>query len=48
MEFDRVVVLQDGQIVEDGSPDELRRGTGQFAATWRLQQRHFDTDTEVL
>ncbi len=47
MEFDRVVVLQDGQIVEDGSPDELRRGTGQFAATWQLQQRHFDTNTEV-
>ena len=48
MEFDRVIVLQDGWIVEDGPPDELRRGAGQFAKTWRLQQFHFDTDTEVL
>lgn len=38
MEFDRVVVLQDGQVVEDGPPHELSRGTGQFAKTWRLQQ----------
>ena len=41
MEFDRIVVLQDGRIVEDGPPHELRRGTGQFAKTWHLQQRAF-------
>ena len=41
MDFDRVVVLQDGQVVEDGPPYELCRGTGQFATTWRLQQRAF-------
>ena len=43
MEFDRVVVLQDGRIVEDGPPHELRHGAGQFAMTWRLQQRSFGT-----
>ena len=47
MEFDRVVVLQDGRVVEDGPPSKLRRGTGLFATTWRLQQRVFDTDIEV-
>ncbi|MBV9749792.1 MAG: ATP-binding cassette domain-containing protein, partial [Acetobacteraceae bacterium] len=47
MDFDRVVVLQDGRVVEDGPPYELRRGTGHFAATWRLQQRAFSGGEEV-
>jgi len=47
MEFDRVVVLQDGQIAEDGPPRELCRGTGPFAAAWRLQQRAFGPE-EVM
>ncbi|MBV9748476.1 MAG: ABC transporter ATP-binding protein [Acetobacteraceae bacterium] len=44
MDFDRVIVLQDGRVVEDGPPYELRRGTGHFAATWRLQQRTFSAE----
>ena len=44
MEFDRVVVVQDGRIVEDGPPYKLRHGTRQFAKTWRLQQRAFGTE----
>jgi ATP-binding cassette subfamily B protein len=44
MEFDRVIVLEDGMIVEDGPPNELRHGTGYFAATWRLQQRSFGAE----
>jgi len=39
MAFDRVIVLQGGHVVEDGAPAELCRGTGYFAATWRLQNR---------
>ncbi len=39
MDFDRIVVLQDGRIVEDGEPSALCNGGGYFAATWRLQQR---------
>ena len=28
--FDRVVVLKDGKIIEDGSPDRLMRGAGPY------------------
>ena len=38
-DFDRVIVLEEGRIVEDGAPAELRRGTGHFATTWRMQER---------
>jgi ATP-binding cassette subfamily B protein len=36
--FDRIVVLQQGRIVEDGSPVELRRRHGLFDQMWRLQE----------
>ena len=40
VEFDRVIVLHEGRIAEDGRPSELlRAGTGHFARAWRLQQR---------
>ena len=35
---DRVLVMEHGRVVEDGSPDELIAGTGRFAqlhAAWR-------------
>jgi ATP-binding cassette subfamily B protein len=35
--FDRIVVLVEGRIVEDGSPAELRRRGGAFDALWRMQ-----------
>lgn len=35
--FDRIIVLIDGRIVEDGSPAELRRRGGVFDQLWRLQ-----------
>ncbi|MBX6367168.1 MAG: ABC transporter ATP-binding protein [Rhodospirillales bacterium] len=35
--FDRIVVIEDGRIVEDGSPQELRRRRGAFDRLWRLQ-----------
>ncbi len=38
MDFDRVIVVQHGRIVEDGAPDALRHGDGYFGRTWRAQQ----------
>jgi ATP-binding cassette, subfamily B, bacterial len=42
--FDRIIVLMDGRIVEDGSPLELRRRGGTFDALWRLQAEGFSLD----
>lgn len=39
MDFDRIVVLENGRIVEDGPPCDLRQGDGHFARMWRLQHR---------
>ena len=35
--LDRIVVLVDGRIIEDGSPAGLRHAGGMFDAMWRLQ-----------
>jgi ATP-binding cassette subfamily B protein len=35
--FDRIIVLAEGRIVEDGSPAELRLRQGVFEAMWQLQ-----------
>lgn len=40
--FDRIIVLKDGVIVEDGPPDVLRASGGLFAETWELQANTFD------
>lgn len=40
--FDRIVVLRDGQIVEDGPPHELRRRGGEFEALWHMQAEGFE------
>jgi ATP-binding cassette, subfamily B, bacterial len=42
--FDRIIVLINGRIVEDGSPLELRRRGGTFDALWRLQAEGFSLD----
>ncbi len=39
--FDRIVVLRNGRIVEDGSPHELRSRGGEFEALWRMQAEGF-------
>ncbi|MBQ9550056.1 MAG: ABC transporter ATP-binding protein [Lachnospiraceae bacterium] len=36
--LDRIVVLKDGVIVEDGSHEELIRGNGDYAAFWERQR----------
>jgi ATP-binding cassette subfamily B protein len=35
--FDRIIVIDNGQVVEDGSPRELRERGGAFDRMWRLQ-----------
>jgi ATP-binding cassette subfamily B protein len=35
--FDRVVVLDQGRVVQDGSPDRLRTTEGVFRALWQKQ-----------
>jgi ATP-binding cassette subfamily B protein len=35
--FDRVVVLSDGKIIEDASPEELQARDGLFSSLWKIQ-----------
>jgi len=35
---DRVIVLEDGRVVESGAPDELRAKGGRFAEMWAMQR----------
>jgi ATP-binding cassette subfamily B protein len=39
--FDRIIVLRDGHVVEDGPPQELRSRGGPFEALWRMQAEGF-------
>ncbi len=36
-DMDRILVLEDGEVVEDGAPFELQRRGGLFARLWRMQ-----------
>lgn len=38
MNMDRIIVLENGRIIEDGSPAALQTGTGRFAQFWRAQR----------
>ncbi|SON87626.1 hypothetical protein XAP412_770006 [Xanthomonas phaseoli pv. phaseoli] len=46
--FDRIVVLQDCRVVEDGSPAELRGSGGVFDSLWQRQAAGFETAPETL
>ena len=46
--FDRIIVMQNGRIVEDGEPHELRRRGGVFDRMWRLQAEGLDIDRPTL
>ena len=37
MEADRIIVMEGGRIVEEGSPSDLLRGGGHFANLWELE-----------
>jgi ATP-binding cassette subfamily B protein len=45
LEADRVIVMEDGRVVEQGSPDELIRGGGKFAALVELEAAGWDWRT---
>lgn len=40
-EMDRIVVLEGGEVVEDGTPDVLASGTGTYARLWSHQAGGF-------
>ncbi|MBB3971774.1 ABC transporter ATP-binding protein [Hansschlegelia beijingensis] len=43
-DFDRIVVLSKGRVLEDGSIEELLGSHGAFAKMWRLQSRGLSVD----
>lgn len=45
--FDRILVVENGRVVEDGHPHELRRRGGAFDTMWRLQVAGLTTDAEA-
>jgi ATP-binding cassette subfamily B multidrug efflux pump len=45
---DRIIVLQDGQVVEAGSHRELIRQRGLYARLYRLNYASFDDASEAL
>ena len=47
--LDRLIVLDKGEIVEDGTHDELAKGTGIYADLWKRQSGGFliEDDAEV-
>jgi ATP-binding cassette subfamily B protein len=45
--LDRIIVLQDGRIIEDGPPSDLHRADGAFARLWKLQAQAFSRDEET-
>jgi ATP-binding cassette subfamily B protein len=47
VDFDRIVVLIDGQVVEDGPIEKLLAANGAFARMWRLQSRGLSVDEVV-
>ncbi len=40
--FDRIVVLQEGRVVEDGNPAQLRGRGGVFDGLWQRQAAGFE------
>lgn len=40
-EMDRILVLKDGEIVEDGTPKELEKQNGLYAKMWNRQNGNF-------
>ncbi|GAA1576012.1 ABC transporter ATP-binding protein [Kribbella hippodromi] len=45
---DRICVLSDGRIIEDGTHEELLAGNGEYATMFRLQAERYVTGSEAL
>ena len=45
--FDRIIVMMNGRIVEDGTAAELRQQQGLFDRMWRLQAEGLSLDEVV-
>ena len=35
--MDRIIVMEKGEIIEEGTPDELLKNQGKYATLWNLQ-----------
>ena len=46
--MDRIVVMEEGKISEDGTHDQLINAGGKYSLLWSLQQGGFLQDEEVL
>jgi ATP-binding cassette subfamily B protein len=44
--FDRIIVLRNGLIIEDGAPMELRSRGGAFDALWKMQAEGFKHEAD--
>ncbi len=47
IDADKIIVLDHGRIVEQGSHDELLTGNGHYADLWRAQQKHRQSESAV-
>jgi ATP-binding cassette subfamily B protein len=45
--FDRIVVMKDGNIVEDGTAERLRSAGGVFAEMWHLQAEGLNRESAI-
>lgn len=46
LEMDRILVFKDGEIIEDGSHDDLLSASGHYAKMWAMQSNGFLPDDE--
>jgi len=45
--MDRIVVMEEGKISEDGTHEKLIKGGGKYSLLWSLQQGGFLQDEEA-
>ena len=37
--MDRIIVIENGRIIEDGTPESLLKNAGKFAKLWQIQMK---------